>query len=313
MRWIRFALLLAVLVAPTAGRAMTTDVEQKGSWTLRTSTAGALTKDYFCVNDANFARGYQLMMARNLLGQSSLIFVWPEFKGANGTLVPLRIGIEQKALRDLQAVVKGPGMLVAALGWDDAAMQDLSRAKRITVTGSQVNVRYNVKGNESSFDRLNSCGASLLDRLPDTAGLSAEVRKVLRTADLSHARQVRVASDNRNLDHFMIDGIFGGSATLPGDGKDISQRMLDYIDRLELLCKSRFSSELGAPSPIPGGEMITAEAKCDSRASGTVTPIVIASQNGKARVFFYETEKNRAAQARTLRDLTLRGLKSDAE
>jgi len=309
MRIRLFALTLC-LVLPLAARAATTDVEQQGTWTLRTATSAQMTKDYFCASEGHFARGFSLVAARNLLGQSSLVLTWP---GANlpvGTTVPLRISADKKAILDIKATAKTPETLVAALGWDDEAMASLGEAHHINVVQNTMTVRYDVKNGGAAFGRLNSCTASLLDRLPDSSGLSPEVRKTLKSASMADVRVVQVVDDKKGAENFIIGGIFGGSAPVDAGKSDVSQRMLDYIDQLELLCASRFSSELGAPVPGKDGDITTAEAKCDALHTGTITALAFTGGDSP-RVYYFETDKAHAIQATQLRDKLVSAMKAD--
>lgn len=299
---IRHLLFALTLVIPVAAHAVATDVEQQGGWTLRTSTSGQMTKDYFCASEGHFSHDFALVVARNLLGQSSLVLTWPGFTGAPGTSVPMRISVDQKTLRDVQAVAKGNNTLVAALGWDDEALGKLGAAKRITFAASVMNVRYNAKDNNAAFARLNSCTASLLDRLPDSKGLSSEVRRTLDKAHLGEVRMIQVADSKNSSENFLVDGTFGGSAVLDKGKSDVTQRMLDYVDQLELLCRARFSSQLGAPIPVKGGELIMAEAKCDTLHTGTITALAFVNDGSKPRVYYFEADKSNTSKVTALRD-----------
>ncbi len=306
---IRSLLIALCLLAPVAAQAATTDVEQQGAWVLRTATSAQMTKDYFCASEGHFARGYSLIAARNLLGQSSLVMIWPGANLTPGATVPLRISADQKAILDVKAMVKAPDTLVAALGWDDDALSTLGAARAITVTENNLTVRYDTKDSNAAFSRVNSCTASLLDRLPTAAGLSPDVRNALKAANLDDAHMVQVQDGKKGAENFLVNGIFGGSAVLDNGNPDISQRMLDYIDQLELVCGSRFSSELGAPVPGKDGDITTAEAKCDALHTGTMTALAFVGGGDHPRVYYFETDKSRAEQAKQMRDKLVNGLK----
>lgn len=261
-----------------------------------------MTKDYFCASEGSFTNNYTMVLARNILGQTSLIMGWPGFNAALGQTVPLRITINQTPLRDVQATMKAADMLVVPLGWDDEALAKIADAKQIDFTTAKTTLRYNIKDTSKAFTRLNSCTASLIDRLPDSTGLSSEVGRTLKNSGLGHAKILQVSGLKEDeAENFIVDGVFGGAALLSGKG-DVSQRMLEYIDQLELLCKARFSSELGAPVPISGGEVTTAEAKCDSAQTGTTTALTFVKNGDTARVYYFESDKNHAQQVKTLRD-----------
>ena len=315
MRIRLFILLLALTLLPRTVLAATVDVVQQGAWTLRTATSAQMTKDFFCASQAQFDRGYGLVVARNLLGQSSLVLTWPDTKAAVGSTVPLRITMDQKPLRDVTATVRDSNTLVAALGWDDDALNSLSSAGRVMIAATDIGVRYNFKDANSAITRLTSCTASLLDRLPNSAGLSPDVRNALKKAGIKDVHMVQVTAGTKGApENFIVDGIFGGSAMLSEGKPDVSDRMLDYVDQLELLCRSRFSSDLGAPVPAKaGGQLTTAEAKCDTLHTGTVTALMFVSDESKARVYYFEADKSRADQVRALRDKLVDALKNKSD
>jgi hypothetical protein len=301
-------LTLIYLLLPAAAFAAPPAMEQEGAWVLRTATTAKMTKDYFCASDAKFSNQYGMVVARNILGQTSLLLTWPGMTGSDGMTVPLRISLDGKPLRDALAVLKTNGLLIAPLGWDDDAIQQLANAKQVSFSTAKANVQLRLKENEAAFNRLNSCTASLLDRLPDTGALSTPVRNTLNKAGLGHGRSIQVI-DNLKAENFIVDGIFGGSTPLDSDKSDITQRMLDYVDQLELLCRAQFSSKLGAPNPINGGEIITAEAKCDAQHTGNVTALVFVNNGSSPRVYYFEGDKERMPQITALRDLVAKSLK----
>ncbi len=306
--WIRLFLLLALLL-PTAAMAATTSVHQEGTWTLRTSTSAQMTKDYFCASEGKFSKDFTMVLARNILGQTSLILNWPGYAGNVGSVAPLRISVDKNSLRDVQATLKAPDMLVVPLGWDDEALNQLADAKQVTLASAKMNVRYDIKDSSKAFTRLNSCTASLIDRLPGIQGMSSGLNATLSKSGLSHAKLIQVSDAKNGAENFMIDGVFGGSVELAGDKGDVTQRMLEYVDQLELLCRAKFSSELGAPTPVSGGEIATAEAKCDAAHTGTITALLFANDGGKPRVYYLEGDRDRLAQIRSLRDMIAKSLK----
>lgn len=306
---IRKFLFLGALLLPLTAQASVVDVDQKDGWTLRTSSSTEMTKDYFCASEGKFERGFSMMMAQNILGQTSLILDWPGFDGATNAIVPIRISVDGKALRDVQANLKSPELLVIPMGWDSEGLQKLANAKRLNFETSKVNVRYNVQDNDKAFARLNSCTASLIDRLPSIADANNDVSKVLEESGLKYAKRIKVPGENDGTENFLIDGTFGGSEKLTKDKGDVTQRMLQYVDQLELLCRAQFSSELGGPTSISDGEVSTAEAKCDAPHTGTFTALAFVNKGGNTRVYYFEGDKERADQLRTLRNMVVKGLK----
>jgi len=303
-------LFLACLLLPVAAIAADASVEQQGNWTLRTSTSTQMTKDYFCASEGEFARGYKMVLARNILGQTSVILTWPDFTGATGTTVPLRLSVDDVPLRDMQANLKAPGLLVIPMGWDDEALNKLTDAKHVTFTSANNKSVFDIKDSSRAFTRLNSCTASLIDRLPASDGLSADVKATMLKAGLSHTKVIQVSGNDKASDNFIVDNIFGGSTLLTDGSADLTTRMLTYVDQLELICRSRFSSELSAPMPAADGEIMTAEARCDAPHNSSATTLIFLNTDGKTRVYYFETDGSRADQAKALRDRLLQSLKS---
>lgn len=306
---IRKFLFLGALLLPLNAMAAVTDVNQQGDWTLRTSSSAEMTKDYFCASEGKFERGFTMMMAQNILGQTSIILNWPGFDGATNAIVPIRITADGKALRDVQANLKSPELLVIPMGWDSDGLHKLANAKRLNFETSKVNVQYDIKDNDKAFARLNSCTASLIDRLPVITDANNDVSKVLEESGLKYAKRMQVPGENDGTENFLIDGAFGGSEKLSKDKGDVAQRMLQYVDQLELLCRAQFSSELGGPMPISDGEISTAEAKCDAPHTGTFTALAFVNKGGNSRVYYFEGDKDKAQQLRTLRDMVVKHLK----
>lgn len=304
---IRLCLLLCLLGLSYPAHAATT-VEQQGAWVLRTATSNKMTKDYFCAAEGRFDTSHRMIMARNIIGQTSLIVTWPGFNGAVGSQIPLRLNIDKNPLRDAQATIKAPNLLVVPFGWDDDVLNQLTNAKKITLNAANASLQFNIKDSSKAFTRLNSCTASLADRLPPSSNLSGTVSKALTKSGFGHAKTLAVNDSKNNAENFLLDDIFGGTAVMQNESDDITQTMLSYVDQLELMCRSRFTSELGAATPISGGEITTADAKCDAAHTGTFTALAFVKTGGKPRVYYFEGEKNRAQQLKSLRDILARNL-----
>lgn len=307
---IRAFFVIAVLLLPGVARADMTDVAQQDNWTLHTAT-GALTKDYFCASSAQFTQGknsYGLTVARNLLGQSSLVITWPGLGATPGSAVDVRVSLEQKPLRDITATAGSANTLVAPLGWDNDAVDQLAAAPRVSLAVGTTTVQYELKDNADAIHRLGSCTAAALEKLPDSSGLSSEVRGMFKKAGISAVHQVPAHGG----ENFMVGDLFGGSEILPANKNkpDLTQSMLDEMDALEARCHARFSSDLGAPVPtVEGGELVTAEAQCSTLHSGSFTAMSFVRHGDVTQVYYVETDQNRADQARALRDKIAGALK----
>lgn len=301
--------LLLIACLTFALPAMAMDVDQQGNWNLRTATSTQITKDYFCASEGKFSNDYGIVLAHNILGQTSLILNWPDFDGAMGSAVPIRISIDKKPFRDAEATLKAPGMLVVPLGWDDDALSKLTDAQVINIAAAKKDTAYHIKDSSKAFTRLNSCTASVIDRLPGSSALSDNTQHVLSKSGLSHAKVIQTVTDKSDTESFLIDGIFGGATTLSGSKADVTQQMLEYIDQLELLCRARFSSELGGSVPTQDGEIIVADAKCESAYAGTYTAMVFIRDGGRTRSYYFESDKAHTEQVRTLRDRVSASLK----
>ncbi len=300
MRFLIPFLLLFGWVQPGAAAALT--IEQQSAWALKTATTATITKDHFCANEAVFNRGYHLAIARNLIGQSSLVITMPDARLAPGTTMPVRVALDGKPMRDAQGQARSQTILVIPFGWDEDLTGALSVAKRIGITTSDLSLAFSIYDNGEAMSRLASCTASLLERAPDGSGLSSDVSWTLRQAGLSqqaHLVQVGLDVPKSTAETYVINGIYGGSDIVKGD--DAQTAMLDYIDRLELLCKSKFDSTLGA-----AGEgrhpVVTADATCKNGPTGAMTALIFTGNGDDSRVYYFESDVQRREQITKLRD-----------
>ena len=284
------------------GYAAGTTIEQQSAWALKTATTATITKDHFCANEAVFNRGYHLAIARNLIGQSSLVLTVPETRLVPGTAVPVRLALDGKQMRDAQGQARSQSVLVIPFGWDEDLTGALSVAKRIGIATSDFTLAFSIYDNSEAMSRLASCTASLLERAPDASGLSSDVGNALHKAGLSqqtHLVQMGLDTQKSTAENYVVDGIYGGSDLVKGD--DAQAAMLDYIDRLELMCKSKFDSTLGAPPP-GRHPVVTADAVCKHGPTGSLTSLLFTGNGDDTRVYYFESDAQRREQITRLRD-----------
>ncbi len=252
----------------------------------------------YCAIETRFDQGFSAIIAQNSASETNIAIAFGDPRLAMDQKYEIRIAIDGRMQKNVDAFAADPKVLVAPTGNDPQFLDALAHGKTLSLTGSADGVEFQLGNIAQPMADLAACVEAATPKPTKTLDkddgnlIPKPLAVILRAAGLGKAEIVDLpgSPDERPIDYAWNFGrMLGGAEQMTlKPGEDFIRKSMAYIDTLAPLCPGTFSQEVGTPENLGNIRIMEADMACLGGPRETSASLVFYQVGDAMTVFFHE-------------------------
>lgn len=299
MKDVRFLFGFLAILSISCTAALSQAYAAEAGWSLRSETSIPLKVTDYCVATLKQAGQPDFRLAKNSLGQTTLLFTPAQPWSVSGA--PVQILLGNKLIRQANITQMNNGDIQIPLGWEEKWLTDMPDQSVLLLKQGNSSQKFQLNKIQKAVAQLGTCIDSAWSQQPDLGGLPAEIEPLLRQANWLNTHILLTHSDEGDAYLIKTDSSYTHLKEIKSS-EDLDALLLSKVDPLEPKCRGYFQSTLGLTKNYPHGDAIKAELACHYQGDPTRAWLILYRPNNSHQVWelLVEAPENEALETAKL-------------